>query len=305
MTEGWDVTTHSGATGGSAHLVEQAIQSFYRAELASRPQEGSGPAATLPVGFSNGADPLWPRLKEDIGPPFLTPLEIFRAEFPEREIEAGELTVVCYVLPVPPSAVRDNREETLYPAESWARAKEAGNALVERLSEHLVMTLSGVGVESVAPEQASTYAIGRSDLHGIAASWSERHAAYVSGLGSFGLCDGFITEVGKAVRLGSLIARIPAEPSPRRHEDHHADCLFYARGTCGACARRCPVGAISPEGHDKMLCYKHCFGDALAHVKESYGLDEYACGLCQTGVPCASGRPIRSTVNSEPGGRSV
>jgi epoxyqueuosine reductase len=299
------VNTDSGATSGGARLVEQAIRSFYRAESAGSQREDSGPPTALPVGFSNGGDPLYARLKEHIGPPFLTPLEVFQAAFPEREIDAAELTVVSYVLHVPPTAVYDNRAETLYPAESWARAKRAGNAFVKRLSEHLVATLSGAGVESVVPEQTSTYAIGRSDRHGFAASWSERHAAYVAGLGSFGLCDGFITEVGKAVRLGSLIARMPAEPSPRRQGDHHADCLFYAQGTCGACIRRCPVGAISPEGHDKMLCYKHCFGDALAHVKESYGLDEYACGLCQTGVPCASGRPTRSTVHGEPGAREV
>jgi len=276
----------------AAALVEAAIRAFYEAALEGRLGDDARILPEPAIGFSNGADPLYAQLKVDIGAPFLTPLEVFQAELPAVDALADELTVICYVIPVSPDARTDNRRETLYPAESWARAKIAGKALVEKLSGHLVDMLAAVGVEAVVPEFASGYVIGPSKRHGFAASWSERHAAYVSGLGSFGLCDGFITELGKAVRLGSLVARMPAAPTPRRSEDPFADCLHHAHGTCDACIRRCPVGAISTKGHDKMLCYEHCFGDALAYVKRSYGLDEYACGLCQTGVPCESRRPV-------------
>jgi epoxyqueuosine reductase len=34
------------------------------------------------VGFANGGDPLFEDLKKDIGPPFMTPIEIFRTSFP-------------------------------------------------------------------------------------------------------------------------------------------------------------------------------------------------------------------------------
>ena len=43
-----------------------------------------------------------------------------------------------------------------------------------------------------------------SEKYGMASCWSERHAAFVSGLGTFGLCDGLITPVGKAMRCGSV-----------------------------------------------------------------------------------------------------
>ena len=38
----------------------------------------------------------------------------------------------------------------------------------------------------------------------MASTWSERHVAYVSGLGTFGLSGGLITAKGQAVRLGSV-----------------------------------------------------------------------------------------------------
>ena len=93
-----------------------------------------------------------------------------------------------------------------------------------------------------------------SDQYGLASTWSERHAAYAAGLGTFGLCDGLITPLGKAVRCGSVIARIPIQPSSRPYQDHHAYCLFYSKGICGKCIDRCPVGAITKDGHDKSKC---------------------------------------------------
>lgn len=41
-----------------------------------------------------------------------------------------------------------------------------------------------------------------STQYGFASSWSERHTAHFCGLGTFGVSDGLITSVGKAVRVG-------------------------------------------------------------------------------------------------------
>ena len=51
-----------------------------------------------------------------------------------------------------------------------------------------------------------------SDRFGFASTWSERHAAYASGLGTFGLSDGLITPRGQAMRCGSVVARIAVPP---------------------------------------------------------------------------------------------
>jgi epoxyqueuosine reductase QueG len=123
-----------------------------------------------------------------------------------------------------------------------------------------------------------------------ASTWSERHAAYAAGLGTFGLCDGLITPKGKAMRAGSVVAKIDIAATERPYTDHHAYCLFYANGTCGLCIDRCPVGALSEKGHDKVKCKAH-LDRTRPYVKETYGFEGYGCGLCQVDVPCGSGIP--------------
>ena len=92
------------------------------------------------------------------------------------------------------------------------------------------------------------------------------------------------------MRAGSVVADLYIEPSLRPYTDHHAYCLFYSEGTCGKCMERCPIGAITPEGHNKNLCSKY---ESMTHryVPRHFGFDGYGCGFCQTGVPCESGIP--------------
>ena len=131
-----------------------------------------------------------------------------------------------------------------------------------------------------------------SQRFGFASSWSERHAAHAAGLGTFGLCDGLITARGKALRAGSVVAKITMPITPRPYDDHHAYCLYFAEGTCGKCIDRCPVRAISIAGHDKQRCRKHLQA-SRDYVTETFGFVGYGCGLCQVGVPCESGIPVK------------
>ena len=111
------------------------------------------------------------------------------------------------------------------------------------------------------------------------------------GLGTFGLCDGLITPVGKAIRVGSVVARLEVPAAPRPYQDHQAYCLFFSHGTCLKCVERCPVKAISSEGHDKIRCSQH-LGKARNYAGKKYGLEnKVGCGLCQVGVPCESHIP--------------
>ena len=85
-------------------------------------------------------------------------------------------------------------------------------------------------------------------------NWSERHAAYAAGLGTFGLCDGLITQVGKAVRVGSVVAQVAVPASKRPYGDHQAYCN-HDKG-CRACIVA-GYGPLSraPEAvpHDRLL----------------------------------------------------
>ena len=247
------------------------------------------------VGFSTGSDPLWEFFSRDIGAPFMLPVEIFRAAFPGYDAAAGDLTIISWVLPHTRQTKDDNRKETTYPSERLARAYYYGDRFNAALMNHVVAALKTRGIPAVAPVLSPSWKIGFSGKYGIASSWSERHAAYVSGLGTFGLCDGLITEKGKAVVFGSVIAGVTVPPTIRTYTDHHAWCLFYAWGSCNACIQRCPAGAISEQGHDKMRCREYGHGIGKPYIQKNYGIDQYGCGHCRTGVPCESKNPVRDT----------
>ena len=123
-------------------------------------------------------------------------------------------------------------------------------------------------------------------------NWSERHTAFISGLGTFGLCDGLISPKGKAARYGSVIANIPLTATPRPYGKYNEYCM--AENGCTACITRCPAGAISKEGHDKLKCILYHMNVIKPICHDRCDYDGYAvCGLCQTGVPCECGIPER------------
>jgi epoxyqueuosine reductase QueG len=243
------------------------------------------------VGFSSGDDPLFEFLKADIGDFLWLPSEIFSKTFPEVAVQPAELTVISWVLPQTKATKSDNRKEAYYPAERWARARIFGEEFNVKLRKHVVATLQEAGHEAVAPMISPEWKAQKSERYGFASNWSERHAAHVSGLGTFGLCDGLITPKGKAMRVGSVVARISIPPTTRPYSDHRAYCLFYSEGTCGKCIKRCPADALSESGHDKLKCRGHLHPVSSDYVKSQFGFDGYGCGLCQTGVPCESGIP--------------
>ena len=250
------------------------------------------------VGFSKGDDPLYESYKKVVGPFHWTPLEIFTQTFPEIRVNAGELTVISWILPQTRATRADNRQQTTYPAERWARARIFGEEVNVKLRKRVVDVLQKAGYEAVAPMLAPTWERKLSEQYGFASTWSERHAAYAAGLGTFGLCDGLITPRGKAMRTGSVVARINIPPTARPYTEHRAYCLFFSQGICGKCIKRCPVGALSRDGHDKVKCLEHLKPATEEYVKTNYHFDGYGCGLCQVGVPCESGIPTDQDVKS-------
>jgi epoxyqueuosine reductase len=249
------------------------------------------------VGFSKGDDPLYDAYKELVGPFHWTPLEIFNKSFPSLHPEPGELTVIAWVVAHHALTKADNRREKFYPSERWARARIFGEEVNEKLRRHVVAALESEGYAAVAPVLSPHWERKLSEKYVFASTWSERHAAYASGLGTFGLCDGLITPLGKAVRVGSVIARIRVPPTPRPYTDHHAYCLFFSKGICRKCVSRCPAGALTEAGHDKRKCRSHVRPVTEEYVKAHYGFDGFGCGLCQTGVPCESKIHLPADVN--------
>ncbi|MEN8688083.1 MAG: 4Fe-4S ferredoxin, partial [Desulfuromonadales bacterium] len=69
-------------------------------------------------------------------------------------------------------------------------------------------------------------------------------------------------------------------------------CLWHARGTCGACMKRCPIDAITEHGHDKAACFDYIRNVTAPFVRDNYGTEDTPCGLCQVKIPCESKSPL-------------
>jgi epoxyqueuosine reductase len=280
-----------------AGWLERIIRDFINGSFENRLRsDGDEKAWAEPlIGFSCGEDSLYDKLKEDIGPFYWTPLEIFALTFPDLIVKPEELSVISWVLPQTERTKSDNRKETSLPSERWVRSRNRGEEINMMLARHVVARLKEVGPAAVVPGQSPHWKWQTSERYGFSSNWSERHTAFVAGLGTFGLCDGLITEKGKAMRAGSVVARIKIPPTHRPYDHHRSYCLFYTSGTCKKCIGRCPAGAISEKGHDKQKCRDYLFGAVTNYARSTFGFESYGCGLCQTGMPCESRIPLNRT----------
>jgi epoxyqueuosine reductase QueG len=233
------------------------------------------------VGFASAEDRLFFDYRQIIGPFHLLPAELL----------SGAASVISWILPINRLVRESNRTQTELPSREWALTRTHGETVNGDLRRHLVSWLEGQGYSTVAPQYSPLWQEFCDTPVGIASRWSERHAAYAAGLGTFSLSDGFITTRGIAHRCGSVVTTLPLSPTPRRFNTHQSNCLHYHDGSCGACITRCPVGAITRNGHDKARCRELVYGTAPDTLSEVYGVPQTGCGLCQTRVPCEAAIP--------------
>lgn len=234
------------------------------------------------IGFAAADDPLFEEyLKpEIIGPGYYTP---------EKWLPSAG-TVVSFFLPFTEEVRYSNREDASDPSQEWLYGRIEGQAFIARYMKNLEQILCEQGIKTCVPGLDERFDIqfvpisakGTSDFR-ASSRWSERHAAYACGLGTFGLSRGLITEKGMAGRLASIIVSEKWEADERNYTGVYDYCI-----RCGACAANCPVHAISPEkGKNNILCNKH-----LESMKSKYA-PRYGCGKCQVGVPCEFRAPGR------------
>lgn len=262
--------------------VREEIRRFVEESPENRFPDGSGPYFDEPlVGFASAADPLFTEYKGIIGDFHLTPAELLE----------GAATVIVWVLPISRDTRETNRLESQWPSRRWALTRTHGEALNGALRRHLAAHLEGLGHRVLVPQYAPAWQEFTDTPVGVASSWSERHAAYAAGLGTFSLSDGLITARGIAHRVGSVITDLALPATPRTAPDHRHNCLWHRDGTCGVCIGRCPVGAITFSGHDKVRCREYVYDTVPRAVGERYGVPWTGCGLCQTRVPCEAAVP--------------
>ena len=230
--------------------------------------------------FGSAEDEYFQRLKERqaIGEHFMLPKEWL----PEAK------TVISFFLPFTEAVKRSNGKESRWPSAEWLHGRIEGQVFLNSLCIYLKSQLIQAGYESIIPSLDERFwSKSGSDRDtrypGVSytSNWSERHVAFVCGLGTFGLSKGLITAKGVAGRFGSIVTAADFPPDSREYEELYEYC-----SKCGACAKNCPVNAITMEdGKNHAICSAFLNATAVK-FKPRYG-----CGKCQVNVPCESRIP--------------
>ena len=217
---------------------------------------------------------------DDIYVRFKSPEVIGEHHMAPDEWLTGAKTVISFFLPYSDRIKTANSTDIKWPADEWLHGRIEGQKFVRSLTIHIAKMLQDAGFDSLAPSLDKRFRSG-TDENKHTSNWSERHAAFACGLGTFGLSKGLITEKGLCGRFGSVLTKLDLPADGRPYSDVYEYCIM-----CGLCIAQCPVHDISFErGKDFKPCAE--FLDIVLQKHKP----RYGCGKCQVSVPCESGRP--------------
>ncbi|MDR3295169.1 MAG: 4Fe-4S binding protein [Clostridiales Family XIII bacterium] len=285
-------------------MDERQLKERITENIAGSPDGGVDPAAALradlagmrffdaPVfGVAAADDPMFAQLKnpEAVGAHHLLP----------QDFLPGARFVLSVFLPYT-SRIKDaNARAGRMPAGEWLHGRIEGQKFISLLAADAARALRDAGFSAVAPSIDGRFrAVDAAKPAGplkngetadpmagksYTSNWSERHVAFVCGLGTFGLSKGLITKKGIAGRFFSLVTDLDMEITPRAYTGLYEYCI-----RCGLCVPPCPAGAISLEnGKSHAPC------SAFLNETGVLYAPRYGCGKCQVGVPCESRSPVR------------
>ncbi len=230
------------------------------------------------VAAAAAEDPLFLKMREMIAPDYLLPTDLL----PEAR------SVVVYFLPFTPEINLSNivdRESS----PDWALAYIETNKMIEDINEHLTARLNEHNYKTAVIPPTHNF-----DPVQLKSCWSHKHAAYVAGLGTFGLNHLLITTKGSNGRIGSFVTNLELEPTPRPGFEY---CLAKFNGSCGLCIRRCPQELL---GYDKPFERQKCYELLLvnAAIYRDLGLAD-VCGKCSCQLPCSFMAPSAILVSGK------
>ena len=231
------------------------------------------------VGVADVDDELFEKLKEEgvIGPHYLGP----------KDWMAESKRVVSFFLPYSEDVRKANRPAwTGEPPVQMVHGRVQGQKCINSWADKVVDFVRAQGFKAIIPMEDARFEhhLTPKEEGGkcFTSNWSERHTAYICGLGTFGAAAHIITEKGASGRFASFITDAEIDVDVRPYTGLYDYCTH-----CGACMRRCPGSAICMESTKE---HPKCAG-ALMHVVEKYGT--FICAKCQTGVPCESSIPAK------------
>ncbi len=218
------------------------------------------------VSVAAASDPLWLEMKEPkvIGSHHLTPIEWL----------SEAKSVISYFLPFTEDIRRSNRIGGL-PSKEWLYGRCEGEIFNNTLRRLIIQLIEEIGGKALAPALDKRFTVNK-----YSSNWSERHVAFIAGLGTFSMSRSLITRLGTAGRFGSVIVDLEFKPKPRLYKEFDEYC-----DKCGTCIDRCPPQAITENGKDKESCSNY--------LNKMFELNKprYGCGKCQTAVPCEYKNP--------------
>jgi epoxyqueuosine reductase QueG len=260
--------------------IEKNTGNYISKEIALRPELAGLKIFDDPLlGFASADDPLFSELKKSgiIGPHFMSP----------HEWLPNAKSVISLFLPFSAEIRESNKKNMDWPSDEWLHGRIEGQALQNEICRFIISLVEKEGFTALAPMLDSRWSSkspsteNRENQDFYTSNWSERHVAYVAGLGTFGLSKGLITEKGIAGRFLSVICTAVFEANPRPYSGIYDYCI-----RCGACVRNCPAKAISLE---KGKIHSPC--SAFLDSTKAKHNPRYGCGKCQVKVPCENRRP--------------
>ena len=182
-------------------------------------------------------------------------------------------------------------------AREWLYARIEGQALINAMLQYGNTYLKEKQYDTVIPSLSEQFHFiennGSNDWFpdgtSYTSTWSERHNAYICGLGTFGLSKGLITKKGVAGRYFSWITEANFEKDHRTYSGIYEYCTL-----CGVCIHRCPVRAINERaGKNNDMCA------GFLNITSKRFSPRYGCGKCQCGVPCEHQIPYKNKKSIE------
>lgn len=273
--------------------------------------EGIPIFGTPVIGVANGDSLLFKDYRRLVSPNHILPRDILMHHAP-KEADLTSVSVISWALPYSESIRHSNRDQS-WPSRLYSLARNNGGALIYRISVRLTEICREKGIAVISPAITKEYDAFRIPDHKFSSTWSERHVAFASGLGRFGLNASLITSLGTNVRFGSIITNLKLEPAVINSQNYGAPCLESEGRECAACIKRCPVGALSEKGLNKFKCNAMRKAVRRRHlsqytqemsmlsspiVKNGTRKDGYSlgCALCQCGVPCEGSDPFKGMI---------
>ena len=214
------------------------------------------------VRVGSADDPEWEEMKrpEAVGHLFRTPKEWL----PEA------VSVVSYFAPFSDFVVEGNKRDAVDVGNGWLYARVEGQAFLTEVNRFLERWFRERGYRAVAPYasagfryvfEAGTNAEIADKSLSFTSNWSERHVAYVCGLGTFSLSKGLITERGVSGRFGSVgtDAPLPVHGALRL--------LLDVRSLCAQLSGTGHFARTRQVASSVLFLFRHAAGEVCAALR--------------------------------------